>query len=168
MARRTLDDVVGAALDDEVEIDFSGAREGGDFDVLPAGNYDAVVESTDTGVSGSGNPKLVIRFKLENGRVQFKHCPLRGEGSGITRDVLTALGVDTEGMRKFNRKSIEGTPCVLVLGIQKDNPEFNEVKKVKPAAKRSVTGATPRKAAPVKKAAAKATAKKTTGARRLS
>lgn len=141
-----LDATLARATKDEVEIDFSGARESNDFAPLVPGDYDAEVHSCEPGTSASGNPKLVFQFKVTEagpyaGRILFKHVPTKGDGSGIARDVLNALGFDTATMRKFKPTEALGLACVLSVAIQKDNPDFNEVKKVKAAAKAKV-GAT--------------------------
>lgn len=143
-----LDKTISRATKDEVEVDFSGAREGGNFDPLEPGDYTAEVHACEPGTSGSGNPKLVFQFRVTEdpyvGRILFKHVPVKGEGSGIARDVLNGLGFDTATMRKFSPGSALGKACVITVAIQNDNPDFNEIKRVKPAAKASATGTTGR------------------------
>lgn len=140
---KSLDDTLARATKDEVDIDFSGASESKDFSALVAGTYKAVVIACDPGTSGSGNPKLVFQFKVTEtpyeGRILFKHTPTRGQGSGITRDVLNGLGFETASMKKFKPSDALNIACVLTVGIQKDNPDFNEVKKVKAAEKSAST-----------------------------
>lgn len=144
---KSLDDTLARATKDEVEVDFSGARESQDFSPLLPGDYEAEVHSCEPGTSASGNPKLVFQFKITEsgeyaGRILFKHVPTKGDGSGIARDVLNAIGFDTATMKKFKPTEALGLPCVLAVAIQKDNPDFNEVKRVKPAAKASKVGGT--------------------------
>lgn len=140
---KSLDSTLARATKDEVEVDFSGARESGDFSPLTPGDYEAVVHSCEPGTSDSGNPKLVFQFKVTEdpyvGRILFKHVPTKGDGSGIARDVLSGLGFDTATMRKFSPASALEKACVITVAIQKDNPDFNEIKRVKSAAKATGT-----------------------------
>lgn len=121
---------------DEVEIDFSGAV---DFDPIPDGNYTARVLKCEAGLSKSGNPKLAWTFGLTEdgfvGRQLIRHTPTTGKGSGLAKQAMKALGFDTQGDRvRFKPSAAVGKDCILVVGKQKDNPEYNEIKRVNPAA----------------------------------
>lgn len=145
MARSNLKDTIAQAMDDEVEVDFSAATSG-EFEPLPPGDYEVTVDECKGGESASGNPKVVFVFKLDEPldgftSTLFKHCPATGRGAGILRDVLRGLGFDVDKMTKFNPADAEGKQAIVTVRFQKDNPEFNEVTKVKavpgkPAARR--------------------------------
>lgn len=136
-----LKDKLAKATNGDVEVDFSAAREGGGFDAIEPGDYEAEVETCESGTSKAGAPKLVFRFKISEGeehagRVFFKHCPTSGDGSGILRDVLKALGFDVDKMTKFSPGDAVGREAVIVIGFQKgadrNDPEaLQEIKRVK-------------------------------------
>lgn len=141
---RSLSDVVSDALNDEVEVDFSGAT-GGGFGPIPSGDYRAFVDESVPGFSHAKMPKLVLRFRIcdgeENaGRVFFRHCPTQGKGSGILRDTLKALGFDVDNMTGFKPGDALNKEAIISIGFQKghsaDNPDPDlqrqEIKKVKP------------------------------------
>ncbi len=129
-----LDDILADSTGSDVAVDFSGAGDG-DFEVIPDGEYLARVTEAKPGESKAGNPKIALRFEIEGpthkGRVLFRHCPTSGKGAGILKDTLRGLGFDVETMTKLNPQNIVGRTGILVVGVQKDNADFNEVKKVK-------------------------------------
>lgn len=138
----SLDSIINqqsSASADDVVLDFTEAAEGGgDFEALPEGDYVAVVEKVETGVSKAGNAKLVWRFQVAEGpfakRVLFKHTPTVGNGAGVTRDVIKALGISAEGEQvRFNPRMALGKKVVLEVTIQVggDYDGSNEVGKVK-------------------------------------
>lgn len=131
----SLDEVVqrAAAETGSVPVDFGAARDD-DFGPVAPGTYEAVIEECRPSTSKAGNPTVVFRFRLVedgvNGRVLFRHCPTSGNGAGILRSTLRGLGFDVDSMTSFNPAEAEGIECRLDVGIQKNNPEFNEVKRV--------------------------------------
>lgn len=143
MARNALKDIVADAVSDTVVIDFSEAREGG-FEPLEPGPYQVTVASCTPGISKpkpgkkEGNPKLVIVFELDEPidgftKTVYKHCPTKGEGSGILRDVLRGLGFDVENLPvPFDPETVVGRQAIITVKYQKDRPEFNEITKVQP------------------------------------
>lgn len=150
MARGSaLGDKLKDAMNDEVEVDFSGASEGGgDFAPVDVGDYEAVVDESTPGIASSGNPKVVIRFKIVDGeknagRVFFRHCPTKGSGSGILRDTARALGVNVDDKaKKFKPSELVGKRCIITIAYQKGSTEYQEIKKCKALAKATkVTGA---------------------------
>src|SRR5690606_4580081 len=147
MAKSALDKVLAEATTAEVEVDFSAARDG-DFAPITPGEYRAVVDEATAGTSKAGTPKVVLRFKIVEGeqhagRLFFRHCPTRGDGSGILRDTLRALGFDVDSMTKFTPSDAVGREALITVGFQKGSDELQEIKKVKalPGAKPAAKGA---------------------------
>lgn len=147
MARGSaLGDKLKDAMNDEVEVDFSGASEGGDFAPIDIGDYEAIVDESTAGVSKASQPKVVVRFKIVDGeknagRVFFRHCPTKGSGSGILRDTARALGVNVDDKaKKFKPSELVGKRCVISIGFQKGSNELQEIKKCKAVAGKKVTG----------------------------
>lgn len=136
-----LDSILETASSDDVVIDFSEAV---DFDLLPDGDYSALIESAEQGKSKEGNPKIVWKFVIQSGpetagkvagRILFRHTPITGKGAGLAKQVIKAIGGNVDGDRiQFKLSSAKGKGVVLVVGKQKDDPNFNEIKRVKPAA----------------------------------
>jgi hypothetical protein len=125
------------AMSDEVEVDFSAARDG-DFAPIPPGEYVAKVISAKADRTKEGNhPKVVFRFEIDAGqeyagRTFFKHCRTTGPGSGILRDILRALGFDVDSMTAFRPADAVGRTAVITVRFQKDSDEFQEISKVRP------------------------------------
>ncbi len=144
----SLKDTLANATSDEVDIDFSGAGESlGDLQNNPPGTYNVRVSECEVGTSGSGNPKVVFVFELDQKNEgcwpsERRHCPTSGKGSGILKDTLAALGYDIaaieSGKERFKPSSALGRQAIIVVGPQKDKPEYNEIKKIK-----AVPGAKP-------------------------
>lgn len=159
----SLKDKLADATNDEVEVDFSEAREGlGELEDLPKGTYNATVIECEPGESQSGNPKVAFKFEIaEDEKVDgcwptvFRHAPTSGAGSGIFRDTVEALGFDIaaleSGKTRFKCSEAIGIPCLLVIGARKGEPDRTEVKRVKTSTK---------KAAGATKTAAKRTGRK--------
>ncbi len=139
----SLDEVLNNATTDEVDIDFSSAVT---FEPLPPNTYVLEIESVEPGRSKptadapQGNPKLVWKFVVIGGefegRVLFRHSPTTGKGSGLTKDVLRALGVQglDSPQVKFKMSTAVGQRVEADVIIQKDNEDFNEIKKLRPVA----------------------------------
>lgn len=137
----SLDEVLSNATSDEVDIDFSEAKE---FGAVPAGTYEAVIEEAKPGVTGPrsktpGTPKIAWRFKVTEegpakGRVFFLHTALKGEQSGRAKEVLRVLGVDVSGPNiKFKTSQAVGQKVTIVVD-KDDDPDSdwpNSVKRVK-------------------------------------
>jgi len=67
------------------------------------------------------------------GRQVKSYTVTTGKGSGRAKQVLKALGVDTAQVPcTFRVSQAVGRDVSLVIGIQKDRPDFNEVKRVNP------------------------------------
>ncbi len=127
------------ATSDEVDIDFSAAVS---YEPLN-GEFPVVVTAVETGTSGEGNPKIVFKFDVTDGidgngksavgRKLRKDCPTTGEGAGITKSVLRALGyeVDDEHVR-IRMSKVVGLEAIAVCATSKLNPEFTDIKRLKP------------------------------------
>lgn len=130
-----LDDLLAESTGDDLEVDFSGASSG-DFELLPNGDYTATVTEATPGVSKANNPKITVKWRIDGptheGRVLFTHPVTKGKGSGILKDTLRGLGFDVEKLTKLNPQALVGKQCIITVGVQKDNADFNEVKKFKP------------------------------------
>lgn len=127
--------ITGGGGNEEVDLDFSGAVE---FEALN-GEYPARVLSCvpDKGKK-SGAPLLVWEFALTEGaRAGWKRktwTVTTGKGSGKAKGVIKAVGGDVSGDRiRFKPSSAVGKDVILVLRPQKDNDEYDEIVKVKPA-----------------------------------
>lgn len=133
-----LRDKLTEALDgDEIDLDFSNARDS--FGKIALGEYNAVIIEAAPGNSKAGAPKVIVKFQVEDdddrkakGRTFFKHCPAKGAGAGILREVITAVGLDVGA--KLKCSTLVGKKAIIVIRDQKDNDEYQEVAKVKAAA----------------------------------
>lgn len=145
-----LKDKLKDAMNDEVDVDFSGAGEGGDFGPVEIGDYEMVVSESTIGSSKANKPKVIVVFKIVEGsknagRVFFRHCPTTGAGSGILRDTARALGVNVDDAdTKFKASSLIGKRCINTVGFQKGSDEYQEIKRSKPVPGAKVGGAAKR------------------------
>lgn len=80
--------------------DFKADEESGERVIVPPGTYDAVVSSSELGVSKNGNKKWVLEFAIKGGECSgqklMKHVPLEGRGAGIGRQTLLAFHEQSE------------------------------------------------------------------------
>jgi hypothetical protein len=137
----SLDEVINNATSDEVDIDFSSAVS---FEALPKDRYLLEIESVESGMSKpkadapQGNPKLVWKFVVVDGehagRVVFRHSPTTGKGSGLTKDVLRALGVGSldSPQVKFKMSSAVGQRVYADVQPQSDNDKYSEITSLYP------------------------------------
>lgn len=137
-----LDSVLNNATSDETEIDFSEAVT---FEALPKDRYRCVIEEIKPGTSKEGNPKLVWKLAVKGGpfdkRVLFAHLPTSGKGSGRLKSHLKALGVDVNSERiTFKRAQFVGKEVDVDVDVQKDNDEFNEIKRILPVSASAALG----------------------------
>jgi hypothetical protein len=161
----SLKDKTKEALNDEVEYDFSGAREGGDFGPIEVGPYEAVVETAEPHVSKAGNNTAKFMFKIVEGeknagRVFFRHCPLTGAGSGIFRDTAAALGADLTKGKKVSLGQFVGVHAIITIAYQKGSTDQQEIKRVTAVAAKRVSPSKTSATSPAAKAAAAKTATK--------
>lgn len=129
---------------DEIVVDFSGdTKTGGKIDDgwYAATLLDAMPDVTGANSKNPGAPKVVFKFQITEegpfkGRQRQKHGVLTGDGSGITAQVIEALGfdVDKQGKgAKFSRKAAKGRNVMLQIRTQKNNKDYDEIGAVKPA-----------------------------------
>lgn len=161
-----LKDKIKEGLNDEVEYDLSGAREGGDFGPIETGPYEAVVETCEPHTSKAQNPTAKFMFKIVEGeknagRVFFRHCPLSGAGSGIFRDTAAALGTDITKGKKISLGTFVGKHAIITIAYQKGSDEQQEIKRVSALPAKRVSSAKPSAKAPAAPKAAAKTAAKT-------
>ena len=121
-------DQIKEALEDEIDVDFSGAGEKKDFGPIDPGRYTFEVVECEPGVSKEGNPKVTFKVKIaagqaNAGRTFFKHCPTSGAGSGILRDMLEALGMPAS---KFRPKDALGRQLSLEVRMQPGSDTYQE------------------------------------------
>lgn len=170
-----LKDTLDRAMNDEVDVDFSGAREGG-FGPIEPGDYNATVIECSADVVKNGDnkgaPKVVFKFRINDGeahagRVFFKHCVTKGEGAGILRDVLRSLGANTDELRKVKPSAYVNKQCIINVRFQKNSPEQQEVGYTKAAKGTKLSASTAKKVdGRTAKRATASTTKKATPAKR--
>lgn len=145
----SLSKTIGDAMDEELDLDFSGASSG-DFAPLEPGNYEFIVDEVQAGPdvkSKKGELKVVFICKLLDPIDGFttslwKHCPRSGSGSGILRDFLRGLGFDVDDDHfKFRPSDAVGIKFTADVSYQKNNAEYNEMKNVKVLGRKPATKA---------------------------
>lgn len=164
MARGSaLDDTLKDAMEDDVDIDFSGASEGAG--PWPTGTallsriVKSVVGKNSDEAKEPGAPNIKIEWKqVEGGKVVGwplrATLQVRGPGSGFLRDLLVATGKTPPAGTKLKASSLVGAEAMVTARYQKgsgpdEETTYQEVAKVAP----KTTGA--KKAAPTKAAAPK-------------
>lgn len=141
-----LKDTLEKAMNDEVDVDFSGASEG--FGLITNGEYEFECTSGEPGTSKEGNPKVVLKLKIVEaqehaGRTFFKHCPSTGAGSGILKEAMEAHGVVLDPKSgKLKPSAFVGRRCLGTVRVQPGDAEGRqEVVFLKPVKKMSATRA---------------------------
>lgn len=142
-----LKDTLAKAASEDVDVDFSGAGEGGDLENVPAGDYVATVIECEPGESKAGNPKLTIKWELEEPiegcwPTIITHPPTSGRGAGILRDTLRALDPKLlasieAGEAKLKPGALLKKRAVLSVRPQKNDAQYVEVYRYKPVARRA-------------------------------
>lgn len=128
--------------DDGMVMDLSDVDEDGpDFEPIPAGVVDAIVENTEYKKSQSGNPMIVWTFKVTEpdyqGRYLFYHTVLNKQfGISRLKRVLVRVAPDVE-FKGFNPKQFceegkaLGLPARLKISVGTyDGKPTNDVKDV--------------------------------------
>lgn len=139
-----LDELIESVTTDEFEVDFSEAV---DFTPI-VGKFPVICTEVESGSSAEGNPTIVFKFDVTGGaydssdgrgpqpvkgRKLQKSCPKAGKGSGITKSVLKGLGQDVDSVNfKFKRASIVGQQAEAECVISDFNPDFTDIKKLRP------------------------------------
>lgn len=110
------------------------------FDPLPNGQYEAEIidSSVEDARSGKGR-KLALTWKITAGpfenrqlwqNINILHDSVQAQeiGQKQLKSICDAIGVPAVR----NTDDLHFKPALLVVGRQKDRPEYNEVKQVKP------------------------------------
>ena len=121
----------------------------GEFEQLPAGEYQAqVIESRREPVSRDHPEKgecLSLTWKITSGPLEGRLFWQRillwfsgaektpGRTVEIAQQQLSALCHATGQMALSNSEQLHYRPCIVRYGPQKNNPQYNQVKSVKPA-----------------------------------
>lgn len=111
-----------------------------DYEPLEPGIYDAVADTSEseTRKAQSGAVGFSMRFlvrdpKTGDTRKVYKTYYMSGKGLGFTKAMVRALGLPAEGIEEvFDTQTLHGRRCRVRLGIQRDNPRFNDVLDVLP------------------------------------
>lgn len=113
----------------------------GGFEVMPKGNYEAVVDDCEFGTSKKGAPMITWKFKVtepeyEKRTLFYYNVLNQGFGIAALKRTLIALGIDVD-WSSFNPQEFAdlgdaiGLPIQLKVGIQKyDGEKRNTVKDV--------------------------------------
>lgn len=136
------DDVLGGVEADEKE----NPSTGGDFEAIPAGPYEVIVQEAEKQVSKSGKDMIKVRVKVDNGqyanRVLFNYIVFSQDNPKamrLTLERLAAFGVTRE-LIATTKPSIPqiaellvGRRAKAIVGIQKggDYDGSNEIKSFK-------------------------------------
>jgi hypothetical protein len=127
------DNGVGSGTDGGgLVFDLSDVKEDTGFEILPKGNYNAIVDELEFGDSSKGNAMITAKFKITDGeaegRVVFDYWVLNGKGAefglGKLKKFLTRVMPEVD-MTAFNPEVFAeeataiGRELTLVLGVQK-------------------------------------------------
>lgn len=127
------DNGVGSGTDSGgLVFDLTDTKEDTGFEVMPKGNYPAVVDELEFGDSSKGNAMITAKFKVTEGehtdRVVYDYWVLNGKGAefglGKLKKFLTRVMPEVD-ITQFNPTDFaeEGTAIgrelTLVLGVQK-------------------------------------------------
>lgn len=106
---------------------------------LPKDDYFAVISARpEKKISQNGNPMLYVTFSVVGGQydgsLMWRRYMLSGKAGGWTREFLEAIGCDDEakGLTPIKPSKLEGRHCIISVRDQKDNPDYQEVWRVKP------------------------------------
>lgn len=137
------DSVLGGVEEEEKE---NPDKPRGDFEALPKGPYEVVVQEADKLTSGAGNDMIKVRVQVTDGpyanRVLFSYIVFTDnpKGNRVSLDKLAAFGVTREVIATQRpslpviAEMLVGQKAIATVGIQ-DSGEYkgrNEVKGFKP------------------------------------
>jgi hypothetical protein len=125
----------GVDEDEGFGVDYSGAKE---YEKIPDGVWDAYVKDVEPDVSKKGNATVKWTFVFVDGqdglpgtnRQMTRSTPAEGEHAGITKGTVRDLGHDPESEPRIVPKTYRGTPVRLTVGPQKNDPQYQEIKKI--------------------------------------
>ena len=104
-----------------INLDFSNVT-GGNFEPIPAGDYVLEIENIEEQVSKAGNNMLNITFNVAEGeyagRKIFEFYVLTEKALWKMKDLLIALGIDTEGQVDIDIDDLEGEMFIGNVEIQ--------------------------------------------------
>lgn len=121
--------------------DFSEAQS---YENLPAGNYTAVIDTSDANelkvYQNSGAPYFTLKFNVTEGdyegRTIFNNYVLKGKAAGITRTMLRTVGIAVDPkatMIEIDTNDLEGVLVNFDLNYKKGSGdrEFSEIRNLK-------------------------------------
>lgn len=111
--------------------DLNAVEEDKGFEIIPKGDYEAIVDEQEFGESKAGNPMVTTKYKIVAGefenRVIFDYWVLQGKGAefGLAKlkKFLVRVSPETD-LGSFNPQAYcdngdgVGKECILKLGIQ--------------------------------------------------
>lgn len=126
---------------DAVVVNWAAAK--GDYDspITPGDHVGVLIEKEyNPSSKSSGQPTMKLTWKIPalNDRKISHYYSLQPNALWALRQAMVAHGASPEVMNAENANlfdtinSVMESQAVLEIGLQKDNPEYNEVKKVKP------------------------------------
>lgn len=123
-------------------LDFTNIEDwGGDFEPIPAGVYDAVIDATRSEVrqSQAGNTVLNVAFVIQNhpeytGRIVFENYAITDKALWKIGQMLEALGFDVKGKKfTFDHGELHNKRCrIHVIQEEYNGTLRNRVKRVAP------------------------------------
>ena len=120
-----------------ITLDFSNVT-GGNYEPIPTGDYVVEIEKVENRTAKSGNAMLNITFNVmegeHEGRKVFDFYVLTEKALWKLKDLLVAVGVDTEGMVDLDAEDLVGEVFVANIEIQQSpgyDPQ-NRIKRHKP------------------------------------
>ena len=120
-----------------IKLDFSNVT-GGNFEPIPAGDYTVEIEKVENRTAKSGNEMLSLTFNVMEGEYEgrkiFDLYVLTEKALWKLKDLLVAVGVDTEGMVDLDIDDLVGEVFVANVEIQ-ESPGYdpqNRIKRHKP------------------------------------
>lgn len=120
-----------------IKLDFSNVT-GGNFEPIPAGDYVVEIEKVENRTAKSGNEMLSLTFNVMEGEYEgrkiFDLYVLTEKALWKLKDLLVAVGVDTEGMVDLDVDDLVGEVFVANIEIQESqgyDPQ-NRIKQHKP------------------------------------
>ncbi len=120
-----------------IKLDFSNVT-GGDYTPIPADDYVVEIEKVENRTAKSGNEMLSLTFNVMEGEYEgrkiFDLYVLTEKALWKLKDLLVAVGVDTEGMVDLDADDLVGEVFVAKVEIQ-ESPGYdpqNRIKQHKP------------------------------------
>lgn len=112
-------------------LDFSDMPDNDEMDMLPEGQYRAMVKETKAGTSGTGNDKVDLTFVITEegpyeGWNQWYTITSSYKARHFTRRALVALGYEFDGLNSKGVIDLDqtiGNECILVVEHQQYTPD---------------------------------------------